>query len=412
MGLLLVVLCACSCKNAALEQEHPASTETSVKRVSISRVALRPSVRASGLIEPVDSVTILAPQVNVGGLTLTRIAMAGTSVKTGDIVAEFDRSELLERVREARARYEEATENLDQRKAQNRADVERRAIALQAAEAEAAKAKLELRKGPLLSEIDRLKNESRLNNADASVQSLKRSNHFREAAAAADLKLAGIEQASQKSALETAAAEAERLVLRAPLSGVVAQETIWSGGRPVHAQEGSRISAGEHLLRIFDPSRMEVRLFIGEADVAGAVADSVAKVQLDAYPGLAFQARFASISPVATELVFGSPVKTFEARFRLDARDSRLLPDLSVAADIEPSAKRDALVAPRTAVCASDGGTYVIRMNQRGENEKRAVKIGGIVGELVEIISGVEAGDQVLAPVPQTQCKGSDAGER
>ena len=71
------------------------------------------------------------------------------------------------RARDAQARYDDLLHQIEQRKAQQRSDREKRASELQEAEADLAKARLELRKGPLLSEIDRLKNESKLEIAAA-----------------------------------------------------------------------------------------------------------------------------------------------------------------------------------------------------------------------------------------------------
>jgi hypothetical protein len=69
---------------------------------------------------------------------------------------------------------------------------------------------------------------------------------------------------------------------------------------------------------------------IGEPDGVVLKPGTIATVYLDAYPDAKFQAAFYSASPVATTAL-GSPIKNFTARFRLDASDRRLLPDLSAA---------------------------------------------------------------------------------
>lgn len=107
-----------------------------------------------------------------------------------------------------------------------------------------------------------------------------------------------------------------------------------------HAQEGDQLFPGQGLIRIFDPSQMEVRTLVGEPDGAALVAGSHAKVYLDAYPELTFDAAFVSASPVAAAAV-GAPLKSFAARFRLDRSDPHLLPDLSAAVIIEPPAKEN-----------------------------------------------------------------------
>ncbi len=83
--------------------------------------------------------------------------------------------------------------------------------------------------------------------------------------------------------------------------------------------------SGQPLLRIFDPTDMEVRANVGEPDGAALVPGARALISLDAYPDLVFTARFHSASPVATAPL-GSPIKTFTAIFRLDKEDPAFPP--------------------------------------------------------------------------------------
>ena len=91
---------------------------------------------------------------------------------------------------------------------------------------------------------------------------------------------------------------------------------------------------GQALVRIFDPSRMVVDAVVGEPDGAVLVPGTHAKVRLDAYSDLLFDAEFLSASPVAASAL-GVPIKTFAARFRLIQSDPHLLPDLSAAVILE-----------------------------------------------------------------------------
>jgi len=97
-----------------------------------------------------------------------------------------------------------------------------------------------------------------------------------------------------------------------------------------NAQEGDQLGSGQPLLKIFNPTQMEVRTLIGEPDGVVLRAGTTATVYLDAYPDAVFRARFQSASPVATAAL-GSPIRNFGAIFRIDATDPRLLPDLSAA---------------------------------------------------------------------------------
>ena len=60
-------------------------------------------------------------------MTLTRIIANGISVKTGDILAEFDRTQELDNARDAKAKFDDLSHQVEQRQAQNRADAAKRA---------------------------------------------------------------------------------------------------------------------------------------------------------------------------------------------------------------------------------------------------------------------------------------------
>jgi hypothetical protein len=115
---------------------------------------------------------------------------------------------------------------------------------------------------------------------------------------------------------------------------MVALENTFRGNSLGHAQEGDRLYPGQPLLRVFDPSTMVVIVSVGEPDGAILKPGSKAAIHLDAFPDLNFTAHFDSASPVATSAL-DSSIKTFTARFIVDQTDPHLLPDLSVAADIE-----------------------------------------------------------------------------
>lgn len=381
-------------KTAAAAPDSPRFTMAR----AASRVLSR-RIRAVGAVQPVEAVSITTPRLtdSDGNLILTRIVPNGTSVKAGDIVAEFDRTRQLDRARDALARYDDLQHQYEQRIAQQSSDAEKRASDIQQAEADLAKAQLELRKGPLLSEIDRLKYESQLDNAKVHLASLKKSSQFRTLAAAADLKVLELQRDRQKMAMERAQMNADRLQIRAPIAGMVAQEVIWRRDGPGHPQEGDQLWTGQPLVRIFASGQMEVLVSVAEPDGVALTADAGAEVRLDAYRDRVFHAHFSSASPVASPIP-ESTVRMFSARYRLDETDPRLLPDLTAAVDIEWSTKTPVLAVPRAAIHRRNNQTYVIRA-ESGRQE-RAVSLGASDASFIEITAGLREGDPVLIPNP------------
>jgi membrane fusion protein (multidrug efflux system) len=302
-----------------------------------SPVAARHEVRLTGTVQAVHFFTVQVPQIGGqnGRVTLTKIIANGVRVKSGDQLAEFDRTTELDNARDAKAKFDDLSHQVEQRQAQNRADAAKRASDLQSAEADLAKAELELRKGPLLAEIDRLKNEVKAEAAREHVASLKKSSAFHDQADAAAVRILELQRDRQKVSLDRALSNAEKLQVRATLDGMVALENVWRNGSMGKAQEGDQLWPSQPLIRLFDPSEMEVRAQVGEPDEAALIPGCHATVRLDAYPDLSFAAHMISASPVAASAL-GSPIKTFTARFRLDKSDPHLLPDLSAAVVLEP----------------------------------------------------------------------------
>jgi membrane fusion protein (multidrug efflux system) len=263
-------------------------------------------------------------------MVLTALVPSGSVVQQGDPLAEFDPTEQVEAARQARAKSDDMSHQVDQKVAENEAEQAKRRLEMREAEAELKEARIQLRKGPLLSEIDRLKNEAKAEAAEVRVASLVKSNEHRLEAEAAALRVLELQRDRQQVELERAENNLSKLVLRAPLAGMVSHEVMWRNGSMSTAQEGDQLYPGRVLMRIFDPSEMEVLAQVGEPDGAVLQPGRRAIVRLDAYPELEFTARLESASPVAAS-AFGSPIKTFLARFRLEQTDPHLLPDLSAA---------------------------------------------------------------------------------
>ncbi len=295
----------------------------------------RSVTRLNGTVQAVRAFIIQTPQIwgAGGGLILMRLAPNGTSVRQGDILAEFDSTAQVKAARDASAKADDLSHQIEQKIAEQRSNRETRTSQLLQAEADLAKAQLEIRKGPILSAIEDQKNAVKLEDANEHAASLRKSNHFHDLAEAAELKILELQHERQQVAVQRAEENMQKLTVRAPLAGMVALENVWKQGTMGHPQEGDQLYPGSPLLRIFDPSEMRIELKVSEPDDARIVPGTEAVVHLDAYPDLAFKAVFETASPVASSSM-DSSLKTFAARFRFVGSDPHLLPDLSAAVDI------------------------------------------------------------------------------
>jgi len=295
-------------------------------------------IRVTGTIQPIRSFVVQVPNIQGqgGNLTLTKLVPNGSFVHKGDILAEFDRTNALKLLRDAQAKYDDLSHQVEQKAAEHKNNEEKRNSELQQAEADLQKAQLEIKKGPILSDIDREKSTVTLGDAEIHVQSLKKSGRFHQQAEAAESRILELQRDRQKVAVSRELTNLDKLSLRAPIDGMAALQNVFRNNNMGHAQEGDQLWPGSPLLRLFDPSGMEVELSVEEPDRIALQPGTEAVVHLDAFPQLAFPAHFDSANPIASAAL-GSAVKTFTARFRLDKSDPHLLPDLSAAVDITVS---------------------------------------------------------------------------
>jgi multidrug resistance efflux pump len=324
-------------------ERHPPPAETPPAQAQTGPAAR--IIRATGIVQALEWRSIRVPQMTgVGGfeIILTKLVPNGATVSKGDVLAEFDRLNLLDQERDAVALLEDLGHQLEERKAQVRSLQATRGSQIREAQADLDRARLQLRKQEVLSDIDRMKNEAKAENARVRLENLKRSDAIRFQAEAASIRILELKHERQGVTLERLRTNLDRLIIKAPQDGMVAHENIWRQGSMGPPQVGDRLWPGMPVLRIFNPAQMVVQTTVDEPDFASVSGATHARVFLDAYPGETFDATLESATPVATSGE-DSNVRSFIATFRIRQQSPRLLPDISAALEIEPAAKRNAI---------------------------------------------------------------------
>ncbi len=293
-------------------------------------------VRLTGIVFAVHSVKVTVPMIQgqYSNMTLTSFIENGAKVKEGDVLATFDPTQQMDAARDAKAKFEDLGHQVEQKAAENRTNTERRAVDMQQAQADLDKAQWELKKGDTLAPILQKQAQARADGARAHLESLKKSQGFREKSEAAALRILELQRDRQKINMERAQDNISKLELHAPIAGNVVHEMTVHAGSMGRAQVGDQMYRSYPLLSIFEPSVMQVRCSVNEPDIVAMLSQGRAAVRLDAYPDIGFPARFVSVSPVASSGL-GTPVKTFTAIFELDRPDSHVLPDMSASVALE-----------------------------------------------------------------------------
>jgi Cu(I)/Ag(I) efflux system membrane fusion protein len=173
------------------------------------------------------------------------------------------------------------------------------------------------------------------------------------------------------------------LTFRSPIAGIVIEKK---------AVQGMRFMPGEALYQIADLSSVWILAEVFEQDLAQIKVGQRASVKINAYPERQFTARVAYIYPTLNTQTRSVPV-----RLELANPDGLLKP--AMYANIEFAAAGAAgkvLTVPSSAVIHS--GTRQIVLIELGEGRfaPRAVKLGRQGDQYVELLEGVQEGEQVV----------------
>ena len=122
---------------------HSPVREISVRADSAKTEPVAPDrhIRSTGTVQAVRFQSILVPQLRGPGgqLTLVRLVPNGTLVKEGEVIAQFDSVQQMDDARDTRAKAEDLGHQIDQNRAQARADAAQRAVDLKSAQGDLAK---------------------------------------------------------------------------------------------------------------------------------------------------------------------------------------------------------------------------------------------------------------------------------
>ena len=297
-------------------------------------------LRLKGTTEAVQSRAILAPLLEgqqVPTLTIIHLTPGGTHVKRGDLLVEFDRQAQMRDIIDKQADYSKLVDQVAEEQAKESAARAKDETELKTAEDNLRKAELEIQRAEIVSRIDAEKNQENLEEAKATFEQLHETFDLKRKAAQAAIRILEIQRDRTQQTMMHAQANANLMQIRSPLDGVVVLNTIWKQGTMGEVQEGDQVRPGVPFMQVVDPSAMQVRVLANQQDFPSLQAGQTAKVRLDAYPDLVFQAKLDQLAPIGEGGDFSNKLRSFVVIVSIAGNDPKLMPDLSAAVDVDIS---------------------------------------------------------------------------
>ena len=294
-------------------------------------------VRLHGTVEAVRSQTVVVPRLAgqiLPNLVITYLVKPGQPVKPGDLLIEFDRQEQRRIAFDRQAELSDLGEQINRRRADHAATRAKDETEVKAAEHDVERAQLEMRKNPLLPKVEAQKNQLALEQAEAKFAQLKATFDLKRKAEGADIRILEIRRERAERALKYAEQNASLMEVRAPFKGLAVIKTTFRNSGMVEIQQGDEVRPGIPIIDIVDPSAMQVRVKVNQADVPRLKVGQAATVRLDGFPELTFKGKVVSVGPLAVRGNFSAHVRSFTALVEIDGTHPQLMPDLTASVEI------------------------------------------------------------------------------
>ena len=412
-GVLVVVAVGLA---AAMAMAVPRLPEKSsgTPTARVVRGALKLNVHATGELRAGRTVTLVTPPVG-GMLRIVHMVPTGMSVKSGDVLMEFDPADQQYALEQARTDLAEAEQEIVKMKADREVQLAQDAVELLTARFDVRRAELDTLANEFVAAIDAQKNVLSYEEAKRRLAQLEEDVKSRSETSSASLQVVQEKLNKARMAMQRAQQVIQSLVLKAPADGIVSAKEnrdasggmfFWGMVLPEYRQ-GDSVWPGRPVIDLIENGKMELRAKIDESDRTNLVEGQVADVSVDALPGRTFKARVGALSGLATRGSFFEPTasvsRLFDVIFQFDTQEPSLKAGASARVFIEGREVPNVLHVPRQAVFAKAGKNHVfVKVGDRFE--PRDVKVVQRTESRIAI-EGVDEGIEI-ALVDPTAVKG------
>lgn len=189
------------------------------------------------------------------------------------------------------------------------------------------------------------------------------------------------DKALAESDLVKAKVEYDRGFPHSPISGMV---------NYLHVDEGEFVKRGQPMADLVNVDKIKIHVNVPELDVRYLKKGQKVMVTIDAFPDLRLKGTVDFVSYKAD-----SATKTFRVRVLIDNSNQEIRPGMIARVAFLRRMIPDALSAPLFAIM-DKGGERLLFVEKDGVAHARAVSIGVIAGDRVQITDGLKPGDHLI----------------
>lgn len=418
-GLGIAIALAAAVGLMAKASHNNQVTDSDVPVAEVRKGDLDLQVITTGELRANNSMVLTAPPVAGGALQITHLLHAGTAVKKGEVVFEFDPAEQRYKLAQSRSELQEADQEITKANADAAVQTAQDKVALLKARFDVRRAELEVQKNELVSAIDGRKNQLALEQARNALAKLEQDIHSHTVSGKASIFLAKEKRNKAKLGMDTATENIEKMRVKAPMDGLVSiekneaamGEVMFRGMSVPEYRAGDQVQPGSAVAQVIDAQKMELVGKVGERDRNNIRVGQPVTIEFDAQPGRTFHGKVKTVGGMSVSHFwdFGA-AGGFDVSIQLSDGETSLRPGITAQIAIIGDKKANVLYLPSQALFMKDGKRVVFLQSSKGF-EQRETKVL-CENESRAAIEGLMAGDKValLDPTAPKKSGSSDAG--
>ncbi|MGE5358748.1 MAG: efflux RND transporter periplasmic adaptor subunit [Bacteroidales bacterium] len=356
-------------------------------------------------VKPVKSIALNAPSTTMAfDLRIVRLARNGATVKQGDVVLQFDTTQMMRTLEEKRSELKRTEAEIERARAQARITEEQNVTEQTRAGYDVQRAKLDTGAKDLLSPVEAQEKELALDNAQEKLRATNQKVTSGRTAASADLQ--SVEQKRDKALAEVQEAERnlQGMTVKAPVTGIIALGQNWRAGgnfnSPPDFREGDRVWPGAQIAELPDMATAFVDARVDEAERGRLQVGQAVLVRVDAIPDKELTGTVSEISTLAApDFSSYPPVRSFSVIVKLAQIDPRLRPGMSATVRIVVDRVPKTTLVPAAGVFTK-GGRSVVYVIAGNGFEERVIEIARRNTEQVAVARGLSPGAQIALKDP------------
>jgi HlyD family secretion protein len=363
-------------KPAAPSVDRAAVWVDTVKRGEMMRL-----VRGSGTLVPEDIRWI---NTTTQGRVERILLRPGATVTPSSVILELSNPDLENSVRDAQLAHASAVANFANRKAELERNMLEQQSQVAQIETQYNNAALDLEaqealfKDGLVSELQVKQRRGQTAQLKNQLSIARRQLQSAEDGVASQLAPQQAEVDQRKAAYDLRVRQLEDLKVKAGMEGVLSQ---------VPVEVGQQVGPGTNLARVADPTKLKAEVRIAETQTKDIKIGQIAEV--DTRNGI-IPGRVIRIDPAATGGTVGVDI-ALEGDLPPGAR-----PDLSVDGTITLERLPDVIKVGRPAFGQENSTVMLFKLDGQGEAHRVQVKLGRTSVNEIEVIEGLQPGDQVI----------------